>query len=265
MVSDEMRRLWRLDEVAPRGRRPRLSTDVVVAAAIEIADRDGLPAVTLPRIAESLYVTAMSLYRYIGSAAELPVLMADFVSAHPPTVHGESWRDGIERWAVAMLALYRRHVWLCDVDLSTAPSGPNSVAWMDAFLENLRDIAIPGDEKLAVMSLAGNFVRGFARVQLAMHRGSDLIEKQAQYWSDLGEVLDSDLYPNVVALLRHTAGTEPLSASAEIEEEFAFGIRIIVDGISAVIERGDTTDAGSVETRSEPTAPSLRAEKPSTR
>ncbi|MFB4289794.1 TetR/AcrR family transcriptional regulator [Nonomuraea sp. ATR24] len=82
MTSDDfvppaLRRLWRLPESSRLGRPAALDVDLVVAAAVEIADRDGLGGVTIPKVAKSLGFTGMSLYRYVGSKDELLTLMAD--------------------------------------------------------------------------------------------------------------------------------------------------------------------------------------------
>jgi AcrR family transcriptional regulator len=66
----------------PRGRRgprPALSTERIVRSAIAIADRDGLEAVTMRRLAESLGVRPMALYTYVPGKRELLDLMLDTV------------------------------------------------------------------------------------------------------------------------------------------------------------------------------------------
>src|SRR6476659_4382323 len=63
--------LWRDEEPARRGRRPSLSVREVVAAAVGIADANGLEAVSLQRVAAEFGFTTTSLYRYVPDKATL--------------------------------------------------------------------------------------------------------------------------------------------------------------------------------------------------
>lgn len=68
--------------------------DAIAAAGIDIADRDGLSAVTMQRVAERLGVTKMALYRYVPGKVELVALMIDLGIGEPPrlaTIAG-GWR-----------------------------------------------------------------------------------------------------------------------------------------------------------------------------
>ena len=86
--------LWRPRAAAVRGRRPSLTLDLIAAAAVDIADADGLPAVSMHRVAERLGVTKMALYRYLSAKAELLALAVDAAQGGPPDLAeaGEGWR-----------------------------------------------------------------------------------------------------------------------------------------------------------------------------
>src|SRR5690606_10565395 len=110
-VPDLVRRLWRLPITTPTrmGRKSTLDVETVIAAAVRLADAEGLAAATLPKVAEQLGVTAMSLYRHVGSKDELLQLMLDAASG-PPAGPAETsgWREGLWRWALDLWELYRR-------------------------------------------------------------------------------------------------------------------------------------------------------------
>src|SRR5690625_1584139 len=131
-VPDLIRRQWRLPERPARlGRKPTLDVDTVIDAAIELADAAGLEAATLPRISEKLGVTAMSLYRHIGSKEDLLQLMMDAASEPPTTSAPAGWRPGLRHWALEFWELYRRRPWIAHIPLHRAPSGPNQIAWVE--------------------------------------------------------------------------------------------------------------------------------------
>src|SRR3954447_25922912 len=90
-----------------RGPKPAHSLAQIVAAAVELADAEGLAAASLPNIAASVGLTTNALYRYVGSKDELLVLLADTGFGPPPALGGEDWRSTARAWAHAALDRYR--------------------------------------------------------------------------------------------------------------------------------------------------------------
>ena len=72
--------LWGVAESGRRGPKPRHSVEDVVQAAIGLADAEGLGALSMRRVAETLQLSPMSLYTYVPSKAELMDLMLDRVA-----------------------------------------------------------------------------------------------------------------------------------------------------------------------------------------
>ena len=103
----------------------------VVRAVVELADRDGLAGVTLPKVAAALGFTGMSLYRHVGSKDELLTLMVDAALGPPPALPESSgWRADMRHWAGAERDVYRRRPWLVRVPVSGPPSGrTRSAGW----------------------------------------------------------------------------------------------------------------------------------------
>src|SRR6266700_523480 len=92
-----------------RGPKPSLSGDQIVAKAIELADRDGLGSLSMRRLADELGITAMSLYGYVPSKAELLDIMADRAYAEIPLrdIPASPWREGLtalggQHWALLL-------------------------------------------------------------------------------------------------------------------------------------------------------------------
>lgn len=69
--------LWGSAPVRRRGPERGLRTGMVVDAATAVADREGLAAVSMRRVAQELGVSAMTLYTYLPGKAELVDLMLD--------------------------------------------------------------------------------------------------------------------------------------------------------------------------------------------
>ena len=91
---------WCLTDASARGPARRLSHAAITAAAIEVADDQGLGAVTMARVAQRLGFTTMALYRYVSTKAELLLLMADAAVALPDLkVERGEGASGLRRWA----------------------------------------------------------------------------------------------------------------------------------------------------------------------
>src|SRR4051812_48243962 len=90
-------RLW--GPAPAKARRGGLNVEKVVAAAVELADAEGLDAVSMARVAKALGFTTMSLYRHVRSKEELLVLMMAEVMVMPPMQPFDGWRAGLAGWA----------------------------------------------------------------------------------------------------------------------------------------------------------------------
>ncbi|MDX3003565.1 helix-turn-helix domain containing protein [Kribbella solani] len=111
----------------------------IVDAALELADADGFAALSMPKLAQKLGLTANAIYRYVRSRDELLVLLADAAwgpapdlgSTEPlgggelPRGGGGGWRAGAAGWTRAMVDRCDVHPWLCDLPIRGAPMTPN--------------------------------------------------------------------------------------------------------------------------------------------
>src|SRR5690625_4273297 len=166
-VSEFFRRLWRLPEAPQqRGRKSTLDVEAVVGTAIRLADDGGLEAATLPAVAEELNVTAMSLYRHIGSKHELLLLMMDAASKPPASVSPlTDWREGLRQWAHDLSALHQDRLWLPRVPIHRPPSGPHQVAGLERGFAQLASTTLDWHQQLTALTLRSAFVRPSAFLQ----------------------------------------------------------------------------------------------------
>ena len=87
-------------------RSPRSRLDQITAAAIGLADAEGLAAVSMARVAETSGYSTMALYRYVSGKDELLMLMSDATAPDPPDLSGAgSWRDALELWAMSQIGM----------------------------------------------------------------------------------------------------------------------------------------------------------------
>jgi len=101
---------------------PPLTLARISAQAVEIADREGLQAVTMRRVAADLHVGPMSLYRHVATKEDLLLAMIAAIAAERPLPGPPAdWRRGLERIARLQWDLYRRHLWAARVISFTRP------------------------------------------------------------------------------------------------------------------------------------------------
>lgn len=247
MVDDTpewLRRMWRLPEPeARRGRPAGLTTDRVVDTAVQLADRGGLDAATLPKVAKALDVTAMSLYRHVGSKRELVELMVDYAtSPPPPAAAGDGdWRTALADWAQALWDLYGTRPWLLRAPIHGAPSGPSQLAWLEQALAAFSHTDLSAKEKVMYAMLVSGYVRQSALMSHDLGEGLDDSETQSErehrYGHDMLGLLDRTRFPELSALFESDAFDQPVvPTETTLRKDFRDGLDTILDGIARRVE-----------------------------
>src|ERR1700688_1554422 len=195
--------LWRDPAVAPRhGPRQGLSVDAVVAAATQVADREGLEAVTMRRVAKALGVAPMTLYTYVPGKAELLALMLDAAYTSMPRLDtsGQPWRQRLAAIAEENKVLFENHPWAATVSTIRPPLGPGMMAKYEHELSALEGLGL--DDVLIDASLTYllSFVQAWARASAdARVAEQDSAMDDNEWWATSGpllaRVLDEATYP----------------------------------------------------------------------
>jgi AcrR family transcriptional regulator len=208
-----------------------LNLEVIVRTAIKLADAEGLPAVSMRRVAEQLGFTTMSLYRHVPGKAELVELMRDAAMADRPEP-GEwpDWRTELAAWAREGLALYRKHPWLIDSAGPRNVPGPNAIASFERALAGARRAGLPPAEIVAVVTLLGGFVESAARQVVASAQAEQRSGVSHEQWwgarDSLYEHLDQ--YPTLNWIYEQGGYDKPL-------DPFEFGLERVLDSIAVLI------------------------------
>lgn len=215
-----------------------LSRERLVGAALELADAEGLNALTMRRVATALGVSTMALYRHVPGKAELVRLMADAACGEVPLgpVPAE-WRVGLERGARWLRGVYERHRWMAHAMASfTRPvAAPNAMAYMEWVLRSLRGTPLTHAERIHAHLLIFAYVQGLAMA-------ADLEEQARQdtgisdgEWMEQNEprfdaIQASGSYPELNVV---TSGGD---FGLDLDALFEFGLRRTLDGIAFMID-----------------------------
>jgi AcrR family transcriptional regulator len=223
---------WGVQPPARRGPKPAHSVETIVATTIELADECGFEAVSMPKIASRLGITANALYRYVSSKEELLVLLADTAwGPLAPTAHDGDWRAAVTGWVQAFVERTRVHPWLLDLPVRSAPLTPNLLGWLDVLLDALAGSGLSFADKLGCATLLDSYARSTANL------GRDLgaVTTSPDQWAVsaafvLPKLRERGYGP--VADLMAGAGYE---GEAFDDGDVEFGLQRILDGIEVLI------------------------------
>jgi AcrR family transcriptional regulator len=158
--------IWLRPEPGRRnvGRPAAWNRRQIVDAALALADREGLAAVTTRRVAAELGTASASLYRHVPTRADLLDLMVDRALARyrPPAVTGD-WRADIVAEHLHRLAHLRARPWLVDAILERPPTGPAAIGLLEHTLEQLRHHPARGQAKLEAVGVLSGMLQTYLR------------------------------------------------------------------------------------------------------
>lgn len=205
-MPETARSIWLRRERSGRGPVPEYGRDRIAAAAMEIADADGLEGLSTRKVAAAIGAGATSLYRYVESRDELLELMVDAaVGELDLTAPGRGdWRGDLVALAQRLRVLYRRHPWLLDLAQGQLPMTPSSVAFLECALATLAEVPAPGGAKMEAVALTVGLTMQLTRLELSAGRSSKAWQAaQVEY---LTAVVAEGRHPHLAAVVAEPAG-----------------------------------------------------------
>ncbi len=210
-----------------RPRRRRLSKERVLKAAIALADRDGLGALTMRRLGAELGVEAMSLYKHVANKDEILDGIVDRVIGEIAIPdEGTDWREAMRLRARSARAVLVRHSWAIGLLEARGTTGRSSLRYIDAILGNLRAAGFAIEQAAHAFHLLDSYVYGHViqEVSTPMSSSSDSPGSPGSSRDDaaLGE------FPHLREMGEHATKHE-----YSFDGEFEFGLGLILDALEA--------------------------------
>ncbi|RUT33596.1 TetR/AcrR family transcriptional regulator [Paenibacillus zeisoli] len=242
---------WGLVKPPQRGPKREMSIDQIVAKAIDIADKHGLEAVSMSRVASEFGFTAMSLYRYIPSKEDLLLLMQDAACdiPVPPERPPHEWRESLRDYVMGTIHIFSKHPWFGDIPISSIPMGPNNLRIVDWALRPLRDLPLNDYEKMSIVLLLSGYARSSGMLQRDINRavqaGSSVEAFSGLHYSAaLKALIKPEQYPNLHPVIMSGAYTGENESESGVGDDVEFGLQRILDGIEQYLDRIQTGRTG---------------------
>jgi len=212
------------DGAHPEPRTP-LSRERVLTAALELADAEGLRAVSMRRVAARLGVEAMSLYHYVRSKDELLAGILERVLSEIELPRaGTPWKAALRSTALAAHATLDRHRWAAAVLMTPASSSRTRMDWMEAMLASLAAADLPLGLADHAYHALDSYVIGFTLWQSSIsYSGAQLDELGRKFLA----TLPTDELPHIEEHVRwHLGGSTGQGLRA-----FEAGLDMFLDGL----------------------------------
>ncbi len=209
--------------------RPPVPLERIVATALQIVDEEGADALSMRTLAQRLGSGTATLYRHFDNRAALVAHVVDrmfgAVAFNGDELSSLGWQQALRTGAHAMFDALARHRNAARLLVEQVPLGPNAMALRERCVAVLLDSGFaPRTAAYAYATLA-RYVLGFA-IQVNGHGGTG--QPGDTQLAAAFQSIDPDLFPATVTV----AAVMPVP----IEEEFSFGLELLLGGLAHLRE-----------------------------
>jgi AcrR family transcriptional regulator len=225
----------------PATQRARLNRERVLRGAVDLADRIGLDALSMRRLAQELDVVPMALYKHVAHKDELIDGMVDVVigeiAAPEP---GADWRTAIRGRVLDARRVLLTHPWARRALETRTTQSPVALDYVESTIAVFRSAGFSDELTHHVMHAFGSRMWGFTQ---------ELFDDPAASGPSVEppppEVLQAmaQRYPNVLAVAttaRHRSESV-VGYGCDDQFEFEFALDLMLDGFARLHAEGWTS------------------------
>jgi AcrR family transcriptional regulator len=207
-------------------RRPALTPERIIEAAVAVADRGGLAQVSMRNVGKELGVEAMSLYHHIADKAALLDRLANWVFTQIDLPDLDApWRPAMAARAASARRALSAHPWASGLVESRRWPGPALLTHHDAVLGCLRRNGFSIALAAHAFSAIDAYVYGFVLTELNLPFEPG--ESAGDFVAEIEHFLPADRYPHLVEMITEQVMAKDYSYG----NEFEFGLDLVLDGI----------------------------------
>lgn len=212
--------------------RPRLSRELVLRAAVAIADAGGIGSLTMRSLATALEAKPMSIYHHVANKDEVLDGIVDIVFSEIelPAIGGD-WQAEMRRRAASAREAMRRHPWAIGLVETRIGPGPATLKHHDAVIGTLREAGFSVEMTAHAFALIDAYVYGFALSEATLPiNGPETVTEVAEQMMDRYSAED---YPHLAEFsIEHI-----LKPGYDYGAEFEFGLDLVLDGLARSLQR----------------------------
>ncbi len=208
----------------PNKTRPRLSKDLICRKAMELADADGIDALSMRKLAQALDCEAMSIYNHLKNKDEILSGLVELVAGefHLPKVN-RNWKGQMRKRAVRAHRVLMAHPWATQLMVSRVNTGPNMLAYVDATIGCLVDAGFSYPMADYGWNALDGFVYGFTLQQLNFPFEP---EEYAQTAQDFMPELPPETLPHLRGL-----AMQVVNGKHDGVQDIGFGLDLLLNGL----------------------------------
>jgi AcrR family transcriptional regulator len=217
--------------------RPPLTRERVLAAALELADRDGIAGLTMRRLAAELGVEAMTLYHHVGNKETLVATLVERVveGFTPPDPAAPDWRTEVRTALLSAHAVLEAHRWACPYLQGTGPMSLGRLRWMEALLARLRSAGFSARQTHHAYHVLDSHLIGSTLWAAGYATAAAPLDDLA---ATARAALDPAVFPALIEHIDvHLAPRDP-----EDRPTFEVGLDLILDGLARLLHEADPPD-----------------------
>jgi len=160
-----------------------------VDAAIAIADKGGLDAVSMRAVADQVGVTPMALYRHFdGKVALLDGMVERLVTSLQPERASGTWDERLTALANAYRGVAQRHPWSAQLLFSRPSVTPDAARVTEFIYAAIRQAGVPESQVGRLERLVTTFVIGYAASEVLGRFAHRTLDFSAEFEADLADL-----------------------------------------------------------------------------
>ncbi|AVX03122.1 hypothetical protein MXMO3_00578 [Maritalea myrionectae] len=212
-------------------KRRTLNAQKITEAAIELADSQGIEALSMRKLATQLGVTAMSIYNHVANKDDLLSLMLDHVVSEfeRPQIKGD-WQETMRRRAHSMRQAFLRHPWAPPLLISTITNGEQTMRDTDATLGCLINAGFTYAAADWARNAIDSHIYGYTMQELNFPVEPDEYKAAAAHYLPMIEKSD---FPYL-----HGATLALVNGEYDGVTQFDFGLNLLLEGLARQLQSG---------------------------
>lgn len=204
--------------------RGTLDRTRVVAAAIALADEQGFAALSMRRLAETLAVTPMALYKHVANREQLVDEMIDRLLADLPTPPPAGpWKRALRTRILHTRRALAAHGWAREAIETRTTAGPGVLAYLDSLMATMFAGGLTPHLVHQAMHALSTRMWGFTRDVVPTPRLPDEPDARERVLADAAAT-----YPSIA---RMAGAVTSSGGGCDADAEFAFALDLILDGV----------------------------------